>query len=402
MTVLMLCWEFPPFIAGGLGVACHGIVKALLKLGIKIDLFLPARFPLYFRLERPENADNLEPVFFLKRDEINFRRKKFLSYRDKLKYLGLIPGSGPYLYNNGLMKRVINFKETVSRFAHNLNFDIIHAHDWLTFPAALFLKQRVKKPFTAHIHSTEFDRSCGGGNELIKQIEYAGLTTADLILAVSGYTKSILAGKYGIEENKIHIAYNAYSLTKNIETGRKTLKEPLVMFLGRLTEQKGPQYFLLTAEKVLKKLPGVTFVVAGEGNYKKELVKKAEEYRIQDKVLFTGFLERDEVANFLSAADILLMPSVSEPFGIAALEAIEFGTAVITSRSAGITEVSESVYKTDFWDTDTMAGIIINLLKNPEQLKDRIDQSKREIENISWDKTAQRIVELYLDITKSL
>lgn len=402
MTVLMLCWEFPPFIAGGLGIACYGIVKALLKLGIKIYLFLPADFPLYFNLERPKDTDNLEPVFFLKKDEMNFRNKKFYSYKDKFKYLGLKPNSGPYLYDDRIFKRVNNFTGMVSQFARTLKFDIIHAHDWLTFPAALFLRQKLAKPFIAHIHSTEFDRSCGNGNYMIRQIEHTGLLASDAIVTVSNYSKSIIAKKYRIRLNKIHVAYNACSLNKISNAGEKAPKEPVVMFLGRLTGQKGPQYFLDTAEKVLKKLPEVKFVIAGEGNYKGELVKRTKESRIQDRVLFTGFLERDEVASFLSASAILLLPSISEPFGIAVLEAMEFGMAVITSRTAGVTEIADSIYRVDFWDTDTMAAIIVELLKNPKLLKERAERGKKEIEKITWSTTAERIVELYLDITKSL
>lgn len=402
MTVLMLCWEFPPFITGGLGIACYGIVKALLKRGIKIYLFLPADFPLYFSLEKPEDADNLEPVFFLKRDEINFRIKKLLSYKDKFIYLGLKQDSDTYLYNDKLFKRVNNFTKMVSGFARTLKFDIVHAHDWLTFPAALFLKQKINRPFIAHIHSTEYDRSCGKVNDTIVKIERTGLLAVDTIVTVSNYAKSIIAEKYGINKSRIHVAYNACSLTRADRAGTSAPKKQAVIFLGRLTAQKGPQYFLDTAGKVLKKFPEVKFIVAGDGDYRGELVKRAEESGIQNSVLFTGFLERDEVANYLSISDILLLPSVSEPFGIAVLEAMKFGLAVITSKNAGVTEIADSIYKVDFRDTDTMASIIIELLNNPKLLRKRVVNGKEEIKKISWDLTAERIVELYLDITKSL
>ncbi|NOY07978.1 MAG: glycosyltransferase family 4 protein [Spirochaetes bacterium] len=402
MTILMLCWEFPPFIAGGLGMACYGIVKALLRLNITIFLFLPANFPLYFKLTLPEDADNLEPSFFLRKDEDNFKMRNFKSYAERLQYLGLNPGPETYLYNDAVFQRVRGLRETVSRYGEKLEFDIIHAHDWLTYPAAGFLKQKMRKPLVVHVHSTEYDRSCGPGNEIIHRIERMGLLMSDAVIAVSNYTKSVIREKYGIEAEKIKTVYNSYTLPEIPAEEKRTSKEPVILFLGRLTRQKGPEYFLETAKKIHELCPEASFIMAGEGDYKGELIRKSAEYGMEDKFIFTGFLNRKEVAEILNSSDILILPSVSEPFGITVLEAMRSGVVVIASGRSGVSEFMNNIYKTDFNDIDRMSSLACRLIRNPQERKKTAEKAGREVEKTSWDTISRSIIKIYLDIHENL
>ncbi len=402
MTVLMLCWEFPPFIAGGLGMACYGIVKALLKLNVTVFLFLPANFPLYFKLTLPDDADSLKPSFFLRKDEDNFKMRNFKSYAEQLQYLGLNPIPETYLYNDAVFQRVRKLKEIVSGYAEKLEFDIIHAHDWLTYPAACFLKQQTKKPLVVHVHSTEYDRSCGPGNEIIHRIERMGLLMSDAVIAVSNYTKSVIREKYGTDAEKIKTVYNSYTLSKIPVKKKRIFKEPVILFLGRLTRQKGPEYFLETAKKIHELCPEVYFIMAGEGDYKNELIRKSAEYGMKDKFIFTGFLDRKGVAGILNSSDILILPSVSEPFGITVLEAMRSGVVVIASGRSGVSEFMNNIYKADFNDIDRMSSLACMLIKNPQERKKTAEKAGREVEKISWDTISRLIIKIYLDIREDL
>jgi len=415
-AVLMLSWEFPPFITGGLGMACYGLVKSLLKLGVRIFLVLPAEARLYFCLEKPEDADILPQIF------INNEKpeKQFTTVEQRLAYYGVSRVTGVYAYGAGkrsLRKRALpesadirnwvyedmflqmnRYTARTLEIARQLPFDLIHAHDWFTFPAALALRSLTGKPLLCHMHSTEFDRAGENGDPRIYGIEKDALAQSDRVIAVSKYTSSVIERRYEADPVKIRIIHNAYSMKKSKVSGRRIFKDPVVLFLGRITRQKGPEYFLSTAKRVIDMLPNVRFVMAGEGDMEKELIHLSAGYGLGTRFLFTGFLRRDEVSMILSTSDIIVMPSVSEPFGIAPLEAMSYGLAAVVAKQSGVAEIVQNAIKVDFWDVDRMAAEIVDLLKNPAKMRRIGELCAKEVQRIGWDEAAHRMIGVYEEL----
>lgn len=290
------------------------------------------------------------------------------------------------------------YTQNVLHIASKISFDIIHAHDWLTYPAGLFLKKYFQKPLITHIHATEFDRALGFGHPIIHEIEYLGLTYADRVIAVSNYTKEIIKEHYKIPEDKIHVVHNAFTARKLYPEKKKKFKKPVILFLGRLTPQKGPRIFLEIAKRVFEECGDLRFIIAGAGEMERELMLEASSLGMGTNIMFTGFLTREEVEEALSLADIVVMPSVSEPFGIVALEALYFGCALIISKQSGAQEVIQNAFKVDFWDVNKMAEIILYLIKNPEELKKIQERSKIEAKTFNWIIPAQKIKKIYEEL----
>lgn len=423
----MLTWEYPPFIIGGLGMACYGLFKALSELGITIKMILPTKEEVFFEISKQEDADfplakreNGEPLRTepLKFYPFLYSMPEESAYSTISAIFSSIAGlqkiAKPQIQDipdevlerlkiiltqgDLLLQKVRAYANNVIKLAEKISFDLIHAHDWLTYPAGLLLKKATKKPLLCHLHATEFDRALGYGHPVIHEIEYLGLNFADIVIAVSNYTKGIAMEHYRVPEDKIRVVHNAFIAKTSVPKKLKKFKEPVVLFLGRLTPQKGPRIFLEIAKKVLERGVKVRFVIAGAGEMERELMLDAGSLGIGTYIIFTGFLTRDEVENALSLADIVVMPSVSEPFGIVALEAMHFGCALIVSKQSGVSEVIENAFKVDFWDVDKMVSHIIELVEKPELLKTMQERAKEEVQKFTWRKPAEEVKKIYQEL----
>jgi glycosyltransferase involved in cell wall biosynthesis len=365
MKIAMIGWEYPPFKVGGLGTHCYGLTHGLADKNIHVDFYMP-------KLRKKVKSDNNNINI------IEVGESEVYPYdRPDDKELGGKFFDAVYRYNDLLVKRVKG------------NYDLIHCHDWLTMKAAVAVKEKLGIPLVLTVHSTEYDRSGWiYPNQWFIDIEREGMQKADRIIAVSEFTKRIIIEKYGIHPDKITVVHNA---VYPIGEGEK---RNLILFLGRLTIQKGPEFFLKTAKKVLD-YEDARFVVAGSGDMLPRLIEQAVHMGISNKVIFTGKLTEEEVQHIYKISSIYVMPSVSEPFGITALEAISAGTPTIVSKSAGVSEVLKNCFKVDFWDTDEMANKIIALLRY-DSLRDVMRQSsKREIQLFTWDRVAERTLDVY-------
>jgi glycosyltransferase involved in cell wall biosynthesis len=295
------------------------------------------------------------------------------------------------------MLEVERFARAAEEIAAGETFDVIHCHDWLTFKAGVNVKRRTKKPLIVHVHATEFDRTGGNGrNEHVYNIEREGMHAADKIIAVSNFTKNMIVNNYGIDPNKVEVVHNAVEFTDyNTERRKINNYDKVVLFLGRITLQKGPDYFIESASKVLKKMSNVKFIIAGSGDMEYKMIEKAAQMGIGDKVLFAGFLEGADIDRAYKMADVYVMPSVSEPFGITPLEAMRNGTPVIISKQSGVSEVIQNCLKVDFWDTDQMANKILGVLKYGELHEEMKKNGSREIKKFSWDVPAGKCINVY-------
>jgi glycogen(starch) synthase len=430
MRVLMLTWEYPPYIVGGLGMACYGLFRGLCSLGVTVDFILPVKEDVYFEIKRPDEADH--PRVKSENGEEAKDNKKSLEFFEVMyelpeegayaslkdfivevsKSLG-VPSREPklqvpdevisrlkylLLQGNHMISKVSLYTEKVLRIAQRLSFDLIHVHDWLTYPAGLMLKKYFNKPLVSHIHATEFDRALGFGYPIIHEIEYLGLNYADRVIAVSRYTANIIKEHYFVPEEKVRVVYNAYYAETQSPQKIKKFKEPVVLFLGRLTPQKGPTIFLELAKKVLERTKKVRFLVAGAGEMERELMLWSSSFGYGAHIMFTGFLNRAEVERALSLADIVIMPSPSEPFGIVALEAMHFGCALILSKQSGVSEIVKSAYVVDYWDVDKMVDIVLELINNPELLKAKQEEARREVQTFRWEDRAREVLEIYREL----
>lgn len=388
MKVLMLGWELPPHHAGGMGIVCYQMCKGLSASGVAIEFILPytAAFDIDFMTITHAHEQSVEEVKFAGGV---YDTKYFSQHRVSVgsEHLDLRQQHDLYAHN---VARLVEFKE----------FDIIHAHDWLTFKAGVLAKRATGKPLIAHVHATQFDQSAGNkGNPEVREIEYMGLMEADQIFAVSQHTKNVIVREYGIPADKIHVVHNSMEVTEtsvddtdNLHAYLKVMKNQgykIVVNAGRKTIQKGLTHLLDAAALVVEKDPKVLFVLAGGGEQENELVELAAHYHISRNVIFIGWMNgtgkpwRDT----FRIADIFIMPSVSEPFGIAALEAIGYGAPVIVSKQSGVGEVLQNCFKVDFWDKAQMADMILSLANNTSLARTMWENSYSEYANMSWDKS---------------
>jgi glycogen synthase len=397
MKVLMFGWEFPPYNAGGLGVACLGLSRALAREGCAITFVLPKHVPvssiwvdiIFADIEDASNAylnGSLSPY------RTGRKPSPIGGYEDELEY-----GDWP------LLAEVWDYARKAKVIARNTAHDVVHAHDWLSIPAGIVAKRVSGAPLFVHIHATEFDRTGGSGiNQAVYRIERMGVHEADHVFAVSEYTKNILVKHYGANPEKISVLYNGldsedveYDAPNSLFAQQKRLGKSVVAFVGRITIQKGPDYFIRVAKLVLSKNPNVFFVVSGSGDMREQIIDQTAYEGISDKVLFAGFLRGNELANLYKSADILVMPSVSEPFGIVPLEVAAHGTPVIISKQSGIAEIMKHVFQSDFWDVSRMADQILSVLKH-KALKDTMSENvKREVVQHSWRERARDCVSMY-------
>jgi len=434
MKILMFTWEFPPLISGGLGMACYGMVKALLGLGIKIDLVLPTKEMVYFPLREESDVDTLPTVFMDPVLHKEFSTRTFSTASERLEYIGITSIPETYFQladmrhfvsrfqkeylvseivsleeheiwedmtahligDEDLMRKVQEYTMRAERFARELDYNLIHAHDWLTYPSGMLARKISKKPLILHIHATEFDRAGGPGDERIHKIEHAGMMYADRVIAVSQYTAQMIMSRYRIDTGKTSIVHNAFTLDENqMRTKRRIFKGPTILFLGRITLQKGPDYYLEVADRVLKTHPEARFIMAGTGDMARKLLRRSASLKMRNRFLFTGFLNRKQVEQILRGSDIYVLPSVSEPFGISPLEAMAFGVTSIISKQSGVAEVVNHAFKIDYWDVDLMADTINHLIENPEKCHKIGIDGMREVNQIHWNEAAEKIRKIY-------
>ncbi len=397
LRMLMFGWEFPPHNSGGLGVATLGIVNALAKKNTDVTLVLPKKLSVH----TPYARIVCDSAPYIRTHAINSPLSPYLSTGSYAK-----ASDGSPLYGESLISEVHRygvFGETLSKQEPH---DIIYAHDWLSFPAGIKAKRASGKPLVVHMHATEFDRTSNAMvNQDVYDIERRGMHAADRIIAVSGRTKKTIVERYGIPEEKVHVVHNGIDESTApvtpITQRLSKLKESgydLVLFMGRLTLQKGPDYFLRAAAKVLTAHPKTFFIIAGSGDMERTLIEEAARLNIAHRVLFPGFLRGAEQSEAYAAADLFVMPSVSEPFGLTALEAMRAGTPVIISKQSGVGEATPSALQVDFWDVDKMAELIVSTLENPEQKVVLSAKGKDEAGLLTWERTALSIRDIVDDV----
>ncbi len=394
MKVLMFGWEFPPLSTGGLGTACYGLTKSLSRKGLEITFVLPYAAEI-------NDADFVKiiPAGNIKIRKIASALQPYMSSKD-YRY-SLSRKQSPKIYGSTLFDEVHRYTIAAEKIAEEEDFDVIHSHDWMTFGAGIAAKKKKNKPLVLHVHATEFDRTGGHHvNQYVYDAERQGMHKADKVIAVSNFTKHKIMAHYGVPAEKIKVVHNAvdfsqYTYDENFEL-RKTDK--VVLFLGRLTLQKGPDYFIYAAKKVLEHEQNVKFIIAGTGDMEPFIIEKAAELGIADKVLFAGFLNQDDVERAYKMADVYVMPSVSEPFGITALEAMKNKTSVIVSKQSGVSEVVRHCLKVDFWDVNELSNKIISLLRYKPLHETIKENAYFEVKKFNWDIPAEKCLNVYNEV----
>ncbi len=429
MKVLMFGWEFPPHISGGLGTACYGLTKALATFDeMQLTLVVPKTYgdekipsatligadqiavsrshSESFGLNLSTKVIQIDSPIIPYTNPDEYFRFVEQSSSDKCLVQSDDPNRIPFSgnYGNDLFDEVVCFGLVAGVLAEEIGFDVIYVHDWMTFPAGMATKNKSGKPLVVHVHSTEFDRGAGWVNQQVFEIEKKGMEAADKVIAVSNLTRRIILEKYRIPPEKVVVVYNAVEpvvtfkkpLLKNLENER------LVSFLGRITVQKGPGYFVEAASLVLKKMKNVRFVMAGKGDMAELMARRAAELDIADRFQFPGFLSEEKVVDLFRRSDILVMPSVSEPFGIVALEAMQAGVPVILSRQSGASEVIQHALKVNYWDVEALADAICLLLNDSDLRIEMSKNGKREAKKFQWKTSAEEIVKVFSEFVNNL
>ena len=422
----MFGWEFPPHIAGGLGTACYGMTRGLARNGVEVVFVMPRAYgdedQRFVRVVNASDVETigtrdhefseelLEKVSFIHIDSNMLpyiSPEEYAAYHDEFVRSGRTHEwtdvwkqrytfSGKYGAN--LMEEVARYAMVAAQVAKDLEgqFDVIHAHDWLTYFAGIAAKRVSGKPLVVHMHATEFDRSGENINRRVYAIEKAGMQAADRVIAVSELTRRIVIGKYGIPADKVVTVHNAVRFGESEEAApERAVKDKVVTFLGRITYQKGPDYFVEAAAKVLQRVSDVRFVMAGSGDLMNHVVRRVAQLGIADRFHFTGFLKGGEVQRMFRLSDVYVMPSVSEPFGISPLEAMRSGVPVIISRQSGVAEVLDYAIKVNYWDVDALADAIYGLLTYPALGRMFALKGLEEVTGLKWTNAAAKIKTVY-------
>lgn len=385
MKILFITWQFPPYTTGGVGTACYGMVRSLLeKGGTEVALLLPWPSPLFFHLTRKEDLDRVPSE---------------IAQRGKLPGAGLLHGYLDTRSLNNLYSILEEGIEESIRLLSGLTFDLIHCHDWITFPAAYKIKQIFPLPLFVHFHSLEKDRNPDIEDPRVKGIEVIAAKKADRIITVSRSTASAIETLYGITRGKIRILYNGYSFTDSpFPAGQKEKKKGMgtnILFLGRMTAQKGPELLLEAAGKICLSFPETVFVFAGTGDLAGTLRIKANEKIPAGRIRFTGFVPHQTAETLLEEADILVIPSITEPFGIVCVEAMAKGTAVILGQNAGAAELVKNVVTIDPVNPNNIKGAISYLLNNKDVLNTLKSEARKEAQNLDWRNRIPDLLALY-------
>jgi len=422
MKVLMFGWEFPPHITGGLGTACYGLVKGLVKHGVEVIFVIPKAF----------GDEQKESFRLIDASDVtlDFKKQVNQEYWKNIQFMEIAPNLIPYAgteeferiisenlklagvdttsifskrfvfsgkYGHDLMKEVSRYALVASTIAAKTPLDVIHSHDWLTYPAGIAAKAISGKPLVIHVHATEFDRSGENMNPNVYDIERKGMEAADRIITVSRLTRHIVIDRYGINPDKIHVVHNAVEPKdgEEMQPAERYVDEKIVTFLGRITFQKGPDYFVEAAARVIHRDKNVRFVMAGSGDMMNKMIKRVAQLKIASHFHFTGFLKGAEVDRMFAMSDVYVMPSVSEPFGISPLEAMRSNVPVVISKQSGVAEVLRHALKVDFWDIDALADSINGLIKYPALRNIFVRLGKEEVDSLKWENSALLVIETY-------
>ncbi len=427
MKVLMFGWEFPPHISGGLGTACYGITKGLAANGVETLFVMPSAsgdedqeaaqiinasdIAVYDTITNIDDylskveflrvGTNLMPYIspedysLLSEEDRHFQTMEFSThFRSKYKFSGK--------YGANLMEEVSRYAMVGGAIAAEHDFDVIHAHDWLTYLAGIAAKKVSGKPLVVHVHATEFDRDGENYNTVVYDIEQRGMRAADKVITVSDWTRNIVINRYGIDPSKVITVHNAVDFSGRSDMKvKRTVKEKVVTFLGRVTLQKGPEYFIEAARKVLDRCDNVRFVMAGSGDLLNRSVRRVAQLGMADKFHFTGFLRGADVQKMFAYSDVYVMPSVSEPFGISPLEAMISNVPTIISKQSGVAEVLKHAIKVDFWDIDALADSIYALVQYPAIAKIASEKGYEEVSTLKWNNAAAKIKAVYAAAIKN-
>lgn len=406
--VLMLGWEFPPIINGGLGVACHDLSSAMSKFA-DITMVVP-KSSLEFKTNiNLIGINNIDPKMVGSYEEIKLPFHLHPVPADLNPYYSSStfksqagqPGEATNekfdienLYGGDVIKKVHQFSDITSSLASTLEFDVIHAHDWMTMLAGIKIKQKTGKPLVMHIHSLEVDRGGTDSKGWVYDLEKKGMEFADMLMPVSHFTAENIEQYYGINKNKMTVVHNGSNPVSAFKS-KRMFKEKTVLFVGRLTRQKGPERFLEIAAKVLEQDPDVRFVMAGTGDHFRRMLEQSAYKQIGNRFHMTGFLNLEKLRYLFSVSDVYCMPSVSEPFGLSAVEAAQFGIPCVISKQSGVSEVLEGALTFDHWDVHKAAGHILNVLNDPALKENVVKRSTSNLDKISWDISAQKIMNAY-------
>lgn len=397
MRVLMFGWEFPPHNSGGLGVACEGLARALVAQSVDLVFVLPKKIPLAEQgicfLFGGGGSSTIHSV--------DTALVPYITAKEYLRSKKYLNGN---IYGADLFSEVMRYAAHVRDIIAQETFDIIHAHDWLSFLAGIEAKRLSGKPLIVHVHATGFDQAGGATvDERVYAIEQEGFEEADAIIAVSNYTKQMLVSKYGVPAHKVHVVHNGISEENHtFADGRPERQAPwkkdgqqMVLFVGRLTLHKGPDYFLRAARRVLDFCPDTLFVIAGSGEMEFQIIRQAADLGIAPHIFFAGFARGNDLRELYTTADLYVLPSVSEPFGITPLEALSAGTPVLISKQSGVSEVLSHALKVDFWDIEEMANKIVSVLRYPPLTRQLALYGNGEARTLTWHKAAQKCIALY-------
>lgn len=414
MKALMFGWEFPPHILGGLGTASYGLTHGMAQQpDMDISFVIPKPWgdedksfltligaidtpvvwkDVQYDYVREKLGNRMTPEFYYQLREHLYADFRYIPTNE----LGGINFSGKYPDN--LLEEINNYSIMAGVIARALDFDIIHSHDWLTYPAGIHAKTVTGKPLVVHVHATDFDRSRGNVNPQVYAIERDGMNNADHIITVSDLTRKTVIDKYGQPPEKVTTVHNAVTpLAPSILAipDMRGVKNKIITFLGRITMQKGPEFFVEAAAKVLERTDNVRFIMAGNGDMMDKMIRLAARRHIADRFHFTGFMKGQQVYEILKASDVYVMPSVSEPFGISPLEAMQCGVPSIISHQSGCAEILDYAIKVDYWDVEAMADAMYALITYPELHQFLKEKGLEEVNNITWEAAGQKVRNIY-------
>jgi len=406
MKVLTFGWDFPPSRNGGLGVACLGLTRELTQEGIEVIFVLP---------RKQNTVGHTKFVFADKTSskvtvrEIDSGLTPYLATNNKLEYIDSYDSHGmPVIKSRTVLEEVHFFAHQASIIARQEDFDIIHAHDWTSFLAGVAAKEASHKPLILHVHATSFDQAAGDNvDPSIYKIECESFAAADQIFVVSNFTKNLIINKHGVDPEKVRVVHNGcdtYEPPKLEPTlsGLKQQGKKVILYHGRITIQKGVDYFIKAARRVVDVDPNVVFVISGWGDMTTQIINQVGENGLSSNVIFAGSLWEEERDRMYQSADLVVMPSVSEPFGLVPLEALQHGTASLISYQSGVGEVLSNVLKVDFWDVEEMANKILAAMRYPVLTNQIVSEGKIEMQKLSWREAAKKVVELYKNLLNYL
>jgi len=438
IKVLMLGWEYPPHIAGGLGIACHGLSESLKEEGVQITFVVPhlsgdedaSRINLVSASDVPITLASSQKYVSTTTDEksvtdasttilvestlsgynlahIEDSITEFQHWNNRLftevndvDHETTSSKVSTYKFKGGygkdLLNEVARYADVVEEISRTTQFDVIHAHDWMTYPAGIAAARHSGKPLVIHVHATEFDRAGDGGSKAVYAIERAAIEASASIIAVSKWTADLLVSKYGADPAKISVVHNGVFQARETKSRSLTpIGDKVVTFLGRITFQKGPEYFVEAARKVLKKFPDCHFIMAGSGDALPKTIEMVAKAGMSRNFHFTGFLNKKDIDTLLSFTNVYVMPSVSEPFGITPLEAIQANVPVIISKQSGVSEVIDNALKVDFWDTDALSDAICGLLKHKSLAEMLRKRALQDLSSVTWNSAAKKVKRIY-------